>query len=71
MITKVSLILLILGASRLRSEQSVTFERPEDGKGNVGYPYNPFEPLQAEQVHLSYWGDPTEMWVTWVRMLLM
>ena len=29
------------------------------GAGNVEY-------LQPEQVHLSYWGNPQEMWVTWV-----
>ena len=22
--------------------------------------------LEPQQVHLSYWGDPTQMWVTWV-----
>lgn len=29
------------------------------GSGHVQY-------LQPEQVHLSYWGNPKEMWVTWV-----
>jgi len=31
------------------------------GAGNVEY-------LQPEQVHLSYWGNPQEMWVTWVTL---
>ena len=28
------------------------------------------ENLQPEQVHLSYWGNPKEMWVTWVSNLV-
>lgn len=54
-----------------RSPNSETARTPTEVlKEDSGF-YDYFHPgrvyhLEPQQVHLSYWGDPTQMWVTWV-----
>ena len=73
MSVKVLSILLIVCASLLCTGQKIwpSRQRPlKPGESDVGveewFGAGSVELLQPEQVHLSYWGNPNEMWVTWV-----
>ena len=71
-------LLLIISASSLICGDQKPWPRPhwemEKEVGDVGFEeyfaWGNVENLQPEQVHLSYWGNPEEMWVTWVSALV-
>lgn len=75
MYEKALTILLIVSTSLLCAGQKIwpSRQRPlKNGESDVGvdewFGAGSVEYLQPEQVHLSYWGNPKEMWVTWVTL---
>jgi len=61
----VAAVLCLLCSQITETRSQSAIEKEDSGLFDYFHPGRVYH-LEPQQVHLSYWGDPTKMWVTWV-----